>query len=120
VGRLRDVLANDHTFGVYDRRAMRDELIIVGLGGSMAKEFAVRAVRGWAVPYVVPVAGAARVFVDGQVLDETFAMQLTTLEGETVRIAEKFASDHSLHRQDGCAKAAERVASAAGTPIGEG
>jgi hypothetical protein len=37
-----------------------------------------------------------------------------------VRVAEKFAADHSLHHEDGCAKAAERVASAAGTSIGEG
>ena len=92
-----------------------------GLQAINTMEFAVRALRGWAVPYVVPVAGAARVFdADGEVLDQTVAMQLKTLGGETVRVAEKFASDHSLHHEDECAKAAERVATATGTTIGEG
>ncbi len=92
-----------------------------GLQAINTMEFAVRALRGWAVPYVVPVAGAARVFdADGQVLEQTVAMQLKTLGEETVRVAEKFASDHSLHHEDECAKAAERVATATGTTIGEG
>jgi FMN reductase len=92
-----------------------------GLQAINTMEFAVRALRGWAVPYVVPVAGAARIFEsDGRIQDQAVAMQLKTLGGETVRVAEKFASNLSLHHEDECAKAAERVASAGGTSIGEG
>jgi hypothetical protein len=73
----------------------------------------VRALRGWAVPYVVPVAAAARVFdQNGQIQDESIERQLMTLGGEVVRVAERFAADSSLHRETECACAAERVASA--------
>jgi hypothetical protein len=51
-------------------RPATERLAMVGLGGSLAQtsrslaamEFAVRALRGWAVPYVIPVASAYRVF----------------------------------------------------------
>jgi FMN reductase len=76
-------------------------------------EFAVRALRGWAVPYVVPVASAARVFdADGGIVDHGVGAQLRRLGGEVVRVAEKFAADQALHRQVECDRAAERVASA--------
>lgn len=85
-----------------------------GLQAINTMEFAVRALRGWAVPYVVPVASAARVFdADGRVRERSVALQLETLGGEVVRVAEKFAADHSIHRETECAHAAERVASAA-------
>jgi FMN reductase len=85
-----------------------------GLQAINTMEFAVRALRGWAVPYVVPVAAAARVFdADGRILEPAVANQLETLGAEVVRVAEKFASDDSLHRQTECDRAAERVASAA-------
>jgi hypothetical protein len=73
-------------------------------------EYAVRALRGWAVPYVVPVSAAWRVFgEDGAVHDETVAVQLRTLGAEVVRVAERFAGDASLHRQAECSEAAERA-----------
>jgi FMN reductase len=85
-----------------------------GLQAINTMEFAVRALRGWAVPYVVPVASAARVFdADGRVRERSVALQLETLGTEVVRVAEKFAADHSIHREAECADAAERVASAA-------
>ena len=85
-----------------------------GLQAINTMEFAVRALRGWAVPYVVPVAAAARVFdADGRIRDQAVGLQLNTLGEEVVRVAEKFASDHSLHREAECARAAERIASAA-------
>jgi FMN reductase len=85
-----------------------------GLQAINTMEFASRALRAWAVPYVVPVAGAARVFDrDGRIHDQAVELQLRTLGGEVVRVAERFASDRSLHRQDECARAAERVAAAA-------
>lgn len=85
-----------------------------GLQAINTMEFAVRALRGWAVPYVVPVASAARVFdADGRIRERSVALQLETLGGEVARVAEKFAADHSVHREAECAHAAERVASAA-------
>jgi len=86
-----------------------------GLQAINTMEFAVRALRGWAVPFVVPVATAARVFdTDGEVREQAVAVQLTTLGAEVVRVAGKFAADPSLHRPTECAKAAERVAGATG------
>ena len=74
-------------------------------------EFAVRALRGWAVPYVVPVATAARVFdAEGRIHDEGVEHQLEMLGREVVRVATRFADDEALHRQAECAEAAERVA----------
>ena len=85
-----------------------------GLQAINTMEFAVRALRGWAVPYVVPVAGAMRVFdADGRIREPAVALQLKTLGEEVVRVTEKFASDGSLHRQAECEQAAERVATVA-------
>jgi hypothetical protein len=76
-------------------------------------EFAFRALRGWALPYVVPVASVGRVFGEsGEIKDASVELQLTTLGGEVVRVAERFAADHSLHRGHECARAAETVAAA--------
>jgi hypothetical protein len=77
-------------------------------------EFAVRALRGWAVPYVVPVAAAARIFdATGRIQDQAVELQLKTLGGEVVRVAERFTADETLHRQHECSQAAERVATVA-------
>jgi FMN reductase len=85
-----------------------------GLQAINTMEFAARALRGWAVPYVVPVSAAARVFDDsGQIEDESVRLQLTTLGAEVVRVAERFASNPSLHRQTECEGAAERVTASA-------
>jgi FMN reductase len=82
-----------------------------GLQAIITMEFAARSVRGWSVPYVVPVAAASRVFgEDGEVRDHTVGRQLQTLGEETVRVAEKFALDASAHRGAECERAAERVA----------
>jgi FMN reductase len=73
-------------------------------------EFATRALRAWAVPYVVPVAAAARVFDEsGRIDDATIETQLKALGGEVVRVAERFVTDHSLDREAECEQAAERV-----------
>ena len=81
-----------------------------GLQAINTMEFSVRALRGWAVPYVVPVASASRVFDDdGKIQDETVELQLRTLGGEVVRVAERFAADRTVHRQHECNRAAERV-----------
>lgn len=84
-----------------------------GLQAINTMEFSVRALRGWAVPYVVPVATAWRVFgAGGQVEDETITTQLHMLGVEVVRVARRFAADAALHRHAECAEAAERVAAA--------
>jgi hypothetical protein len=65
------------------------------------------------VPYVVPVAAAARVFdPEGRIHDPAIEAQLGLLGGEVVRVAQRFAGDGSLHRASECASAAERVAAA--------
>jgi len=87
---------------------------VQGLQAINTMEFAVRALRGWAVPYVVPVAAAARVFdSSGQIQDDAVELQLKTLGSEVVRVAERFAADDSLHREVECTQAADRVATAA-------
>jgi hypothetical protein len=74
-------------------------------------EFATRALRAWAVPYVVPVPSAHLVFdEDGQIRDDGVEGQLQLLGAEVVRVAHRFAADSSLHRDKECDEAAERVA----------
>jgi FMN reductase len=84
-----------------------------GLQAINTMEFAVRALRGWAVPYVVPVASATRVFeASGEIKDESVEVQLATFGGEVVRVAERFATDRTVHRENECARAAETVVAA--------
>jgi FMN reductase len=84
-----------------------------GLQAINTMEFATRALRAWAVPYVVPVASATRVFDEaGNLHDPAIRQQLTMLGGEVVRVAHRFAADSTLHRQAECMHAAERVAAA--------
>jgi FMN reductase len=83
-----------------------------GLQAINTMEFSVRALRAWAVPYVVPIASAARVFdADGSVRDPGVHHQLLALGEEVVRVAGRFSADGSLHRQVECTRAAERVSS---------
>lgn len=118
-GALKNALDWLHLLGDREPPYLHDKVIglISTAGGTQGlqaintMEFAVRALRGWAVPYVVPVAGASRVFDrEGRLQDEGIELQLETLGGEVVRVAERFAADDSLHRQHECMRAAERVA----------
>lgn len=85
-----------------------------GLQAINTMEFATRALRAWAVPYVVPIASAARVFDRwGKIQDRSVESQLRMLGGEVVRVARRFAADGSLHRATECQQAAERVAAVA-------
>ena len=84
-------------------------------------EFSVRALRGWAVPYVVPVSSAARVFDrDGQIQDRAVELQLRTLGAEVVRVGQRFAADDSIQREAACKDAAQRVATAAAAADAQG
>jgi FMN reductase len=120
-GAFKNALDWLHLLGHRDPPYLHDKVIglISTAGGTQGlqavntMEFVVRALRAWAVPYVVPVASAARVFdADGGIVDHGVGAQLRRLGGEVVRVAGKFAADQSLHRQTECDRAAERVASA--------
>ena len=63
-----------------------------GLQAVNTMEFIVRALRGWAVPLVVPVPQAWRIIQQGHVLDEGVASQLRALGGEVARAAGHFAA----------------------------
>jgi FMN reductase len=111
-----------HVLGSRDPAFLHDEVVglISAAGGTQGlqvintMEFAARALRAWTVPYVVPVSGAAAVFSDsGSVQNEAVAAQLRTLGSEVVRAAERFARDPTVHRQEECDRASERVAQAA-------
>ena len=121
-GAFKNALDWLHMLGAREPAFLHDEVIglISAAGGTQGlqaintMEFATRALRAWAVPYVVPVPGAARVFdQDGRVQDAGIELQLKTLGAEVVRVAQRFARDPSLHRASECDQAAERVAVAA-------
>ena len=118
-GSLKNALDWLHALGEREPPYLNDKVIglISAAGGTQGlqavntMEFSVRALRGWAVPYVVPVAAAWRVFDEqGRILDESVEAQLRRLGAEVVRVAERFASDPGAHRQQECAEAADRVA----------
>jgi FMN reductase len=118
-GAFKNALDWLHPLGGRDPPYLHDKVIglISAAGGTQGlqaintMEFSVRALRAWAVPYVVPVASAARVFdADGGIREEGVGRQLTTLGEEVVRVAGKFAADASLHRESECQEAADRVA----------
>jgi FMN reductase len=120
-GAFKNALDWLHVLGTRQPPFLYDTVVglIGAAGGTHAlqaintMEFATRALRAWAVPYVVPVAAAARVFdAAGRVQDEVVELQLRTLGGEVVRVAERFVADSTLHRANECDQAAERVAAA--------
>ena len=120
-GALKNALDWLHVLGRREPAYLHDKVIGLisvaggaqGLQAINTMEFATRALRGWAVPYVVPVPKAAAIFDEsGRSRDPVVEEQLRTLGGEVVRVAERFESDRSLHRPVECDKAVERVLSA--------
>jgi FMN reductase len=118
-GALKNALDWLHLLGDRDPPFLHDKVVglISAAGGTQGlqaintMEFATRALRAWAVPYVVPVAAAARVFDRaGRIQDETVELQLHTLGSEVVRVAERFVIREDVDRLAECAHAAERVA----------
>lgn len=66
---------------------------VQGLQAINTMEFVVRALRGWAVPLVVPIARAHQVFADdGAARDPAVADQLARLGREVVASARRFAA----------------------------
>jgi FMN reductase len=121
-GAFKNALDWLHVLGRRDPAFLHDKVVglISAAGGTHGlqaintMEFSIRALRAWAVPYVVPVATAARIFDgEGNVQDPAVESQLELLGREVVRVAERFAADPELHRGAECDDAAERVASAA-------
>jgi FMN reductase len=120
-GAFKNALDWLHVLGSREPPFLHDEVIglISAAGGTQGlqaintMEFAIRALRGWAVPYVIPVASAFRVFDSaGRITDEGVELQLRTLGAEVVRVAARFANDATTHRLQACEEAAERVAAA--------
>jgi FMN reductase len=121
-GSFKNALDWLHVLGEREPAFLHDEVIglISAAGGTQGlqaintMEFAARALRGWAVPYVVPVGSAWRVFDSaGHIQDDVIEQQLRTLGAEVVRVAERFAADPSLHRAAECDEVADRVAALA-------
>ena len=123
-GAFKNALDWLHALGSREPPFLHDEVIglISAAGGTQGlqaintMEFSVRALRAWAVPYVIPVASAFRVFdPEGRVTDESVELQLRTLGAEVVRVAARFANDVTAQRARACEESAERVIAAAGT-----
>src|SRR5512133_188616 len=120
-GALKNALDWLHLLGPREPSYLHDKVIglISAAGGTQGlqaintMEFATRALRGWAVPYVVPVASAASVFdAEGRIQDQAVSLQLERLGQEVVRVAERFATHESPDHQAECDRAAARVAAA--------
>jgi FMN reductase len=85
-----------------------------GLQAVNTMEFSVRALRGWAVPLVVSIPSAGRLFDDdGRLQDESVERQLKMLGDEVVRVADHFRVEESPDHAVECQKASERIAAAA-------
>jgi FMN reductase len=120
-GAFKNALDWLHALGTREPSFLHDKVIglISAAGGTQGlqvvntMEYSARALRGWAVPYVVPIASAWRVFdADGTVTDPSVELQLETLGGEVVRVAKIFAADGLAHRADECEQAAQTAAAA--------
>ena len=120
-GAFKNALDWLHALGSREPPFLHDEVIglISAAGGTQGlqaintMEFAVRALRGWAVPYVIPVASAFRVFdSEGRITDEAVELQLRTLGAEVVRVASRFAGNMTAQRARECEESAARVISA--------
>jgi FMN reductase len=121
-GAFKNALDWLHLLGDRDPSYLHDKVVglISAAGGTQglqainAMEFSVRALRAWAVPYVVPIGTAARVFdADGKVQEPGVELQLETLGREVTRVAELFGSPAASDHEAECARAAERVAAVA-------
>lgn len=87
---------------------------VQGLQAVNTMEFVVRSLRAWAVPLVVAVGPATRMFdAEGHLQDEAAERQLRTLGSEVTRVARLFAAGKLAGAEAECAEAAERAAAAA-------
>jgi FMN reductase len=121
-GSLKNALDWLHELGSREPAFLHDEVIGLisvaggtqGLQAINTMEYVVRALRGWAVPYVVPIPGAASLFdASGSAQDPLLDRQLRALGEEVVRVAQRFKHDPSIHHLAECDEAADRVVAAA-------
>jgi FMN reductase len=117
-GAFKNALDWLHPLGTREPAYLTDKVIglISAAGGAQGlqaintMEFSVRALRAWAVPYVVPVPNAARVFDEaGRIRDPAIEGQLERLGREVVRVAERFAVEESPDHEAECERAQKRV-----------
>jgi len=74
---------------------------VQGLQAVNSMDFIARALRGWSVPLVLPVAQSARSFdPDGHLTDEGVAGQLRNLGAEVVRAARQFQAEGTCDYAD--------------------
>ncbi len=118
-GAFKNALDWLHLIGDRDPPYLHDKVIGLlsaaggahGLQAINTMEFSVRALRGWAVPYVVPISGG--VFdSEAELRDEGVEAQLDRLGREVVRVAARFVEDSALDREEECNRTAEFVAAA--------
>ena len=120
-GAFKNALDWLHVLGRRDPPYLHDKVIglVSAAGGTQGlqaintMEFSVRALRGWSVPYVVPVGPVGRVFGESGQIEGAVDGQLGMLGREVVRVARLFADDRAVHRANECDRAAEAVAAAA-------
>jgi FMN reductase len=74
---------------------------VQGLQAVNSMDFIVRALRGWSVPLVLPVAQSWQSFnADGRLVDEAVAAQLRALGAEVVRAARQFQAEGTCDYAD--------------------
>lgn len=74
---------------------------VQGLQSVNSMDFIVRALRGWSVPMVLPVAQSWQTFdPDGRLVDEMVAVQLRELGAEVVRAARQFQAEGTCDYAD--------------------
>jgi len=74
---------------------------VQGLQSVNSMDFIVRALRGWAVPMVLPVAQSWQTFdPDGRLVDDMVAVQLHELGAEVVRAARQFQAEGTCDYAD--------------------
>jgi len=82
-----------------------------GLQAINTMEFIVRALRGWAVPLVVPIPQSWQAFeATGRPANPQIEEPLKTLGGEVVRVTRRIAQKEEADPAAACAAAAERLA----------
>ena len=87
-----------------------------GLQAINTMEFIIRALRGWAVPLVVPIPQSWQAFEDtGHPANSQIEEPLKTLGGEVVRVTRRIAQKEVTDPAAACAEAAARLARAAST-----
>jgi FMN reductase len=74
---------------------------VQGLQSVNSMDFIVRALRGWSVPMVLPVAQSWQTFdPDGRLVDDMVAVQLRELGAEVVRAARQFQAEGTCDYAD--------------------